>query len=71
MQKKIKKHILIVFITMILFLMQYQMFNKSIVYAENISVGQTWEYNYKETDLSYNDQEFVAPITGVYEIKVY
>lgn len=71
MQKKIKKHILIVFITMILFLMQHQMFNKSIVYAENISVGQTWEYNYKETELSYNDQEFVAPITGVYEIKVY
>ena len=71
MQKKLKKYILIIFITTILFFTQHQIFNESIVYAESISVGQTWEYYYKETGLAYNDQEFVAPITGVYEIIAY
>lgn len=71
MQKKVKRNILIVFITMVLLLVQYQIFNVSIVYAEDIIVGKTWEYYYKDTGVSFNDQEFVAPMTGVYEIKTY
>ena len=71
MQKSIKKYVLIILVVMMVLFIQHQMFNESIVYAESINVGQTWEYYYKESSLSYKDQEFVAPVTGVYEIKVY